>query len=44
MIKVSVIVPVYKVPLEYLQACLDSLIAQTMQECEFSLRDVELRC
>ena len=35
MIKVSVIVPVYKVPLEYLRACLDSLTAQTMQECEF---------
>ena len=34
MIKVSVIVPVYKVPLEYLRACLDSLKAQTMQECE----------
>ena len=37
MVKVSVIVPVYKVPLEYLRACLDSLIAQTMQECEFIL-------
>ena len=35
MIKVSVIVPVYIVPLEYLQTCLDSLIAQTMRECEF---------
>jgi glycosyltransferase involved in cell wall biosynthesis len=35
MIKVSVIVPVYKVPLEYLRVCLDSLVAQTMQECEF---------
>lgn len=35
MIKVSVIVPVYKVPLEYLRECLDSLLAQTMQECEF---------
>lgn len=34
-ILVSVIVPVYKVPLEYLRACLDSLVAQTMQECEF---------
>lgn len=33
--KVSVIVPVYKVPLEYLRACFDSLTAQTMQECEF---------
>jgi glycosyltransferase involved in cell wall biosynthesis len=35
MIKVSVIIPVYKVPLEYLQACFDSLAAQTMHECEF---------
>lgn len=35
MIKVSVIVPVYKVPLEYLRACLDSLAAQTLQECDF---------
>ena len=35
--KVSVIVPVYKVPLEYLRACLGSLIAQTMQESEFIL-------
>ena len=33
--KISVIVPVYKVPLDYLQACFDSLIAQSMQECEF---------
>lgn len=37
MIKVSVIVPVYKVPLKYLRACLDSLTVQTMQECEFIL-------
>lgn len=37
MIKVSVIVPVYRVPLEYLRACFDSLTAQTMQECEFIL-------
>lgn len=35
MIKVSVIVPVYKVPLDYLKECFDSLLAQTMQECEF---------
>ncbi|MBP5768245.1 MAG: glycosyltransferase [Fibrobacter sp.] len=34
-IKVSVILPVYKVPLEYLRDCLDSLIAQTLRECEF---------
>lgn len=35
MINVSIIVPVYKVPLEYLRSCLDSLAAQTMQESEF---------
>lgn len=34
-IKVSIIVPVYKVPLDYLRTCLDSLAAQTLQECEF---------
>lgn len=34
-IKISVIIPVYKVPLEYLRACFDSLVAQTLQECEF---------
>lgn len=33
--KVSVIVPVYKVPLDYLRECFDSLLAQTMQDCEF---------
>ena len=37
MIKVSIIVPVYRVPLEYLRTCLDSLRVQTMQECEFIL-------
>lgn len=35
MICISVIVPVYKVPLKFLRACFDSLVAQTMQECEF---------
>ena len=35
MIKVSVIIPVYRVPLDYLRTCFDSLVAQTMQECEF---------
>ena len=34
-IEVSVIIPVYNVPLEYLRACLDSLIVQTKKECEF---------
>lgn len=37
MLKVSVIIPVYRVPQEYLRVCLDSLTAQTMQECEFIL-------
>ena len=31
----SVIIPMYNVPLEYLRECLDSLAAQTLQECEF---------
>lgn len=35
MIKVSIIIPVYKVPLERLRACFESLVVQTMQECEF---------
>lgn len=35
MLKISIIIPVYKVPLEYLRDCLDSLIVQTMPECEF---------
>lgn len=34
-VKVSIIVPVYKTPLEYLRACFNSFIAQTMRECEF---------
>lgn len=34
-IKVSTIIPVYKVSLEYLQVCLDSLANQTMLDCEF---------
>ena len=35
MIKVSVITPVYKVPLEYLRDCFNSLKSQTMLDCEF---------
>lgn len=35
MIKLSVIVPVYKVPLDYLRECLDSLVVQTLQDSEF---------
>lgn len=34
-VAISIIVPVYKVPLEYLCKCFNSLIAQTLQECEF---------
>ena len=34
-VKISVIIPVFKVPQEYLRACLDSLAAQTLQETEF---------
>lgn len=32
---ISVIVPVYKVPIEYLRTCFDSLSAQTLQNSEF---------
>lgn len=35
MTKISIIIPVFRVPQEYLRACLDSLVAQTMKECEF---------
>lgn len=35
MIKVSVIVPIYKASLEHLRECFDSLVAQTLQESEF---------
>ena len=35
MIKISIITPVYKVPLDFLRICFDSLAAQTMQESEF---------
>lgn len=35
MIKVSFIIPVYKVPLSFLKTCLDSLVSQNTQECEF---------
>lgn len=34
-IKISVIVPVYKVELNHLRECLNSLVNQTMHECEF---------
>ena len=39
MTKVSVIVPVYKVPEQYLRQCIESLIAQTMPELEILLVD-----
>ena len=35
MIKISVVIPIYKVPLEYLRVSLDSLVAQNSQDCEF---------
>lgn len=37
--KVSVIVPVYKVPEQYLRRCIESLIAQTLDEIEIILVD-----
>lgn len=37
MATVSVIIPVYKVPLDFLRDCLNSLVAQAMQESEFIL-------
>lgn len=33
--KTSIIVPVHKVPQEYLRECFDSLVAQTSEDCEF---------
>lgn len=33
--KLSIIIPVYKVPQKYLRDCFNSLFAQTMPECEF---------
>lgn len=35
MLKLSIIIPVYKVPQKYLRECLNSLFTQTMPECEF---------
>ena len=35
MIKVSIIIPVYKVSIEYLRVCFNSLISQTLSESEF---------
>ena len=36
-VAVSVIVPIFKTPPKYLEACLDSLTTQTLQETEFIL-------
>ncbi|MBR6125425.1 glycosyltransferase [Candidatus Saccharibacteria bacterium] len=33
--KVSVVIPVYKAKIVFLHACFDSLVAQTMRDCEF---------
>ena len=35
MVLFSVIIPVFRVPLDYLRICLDSLTKQSNQECEF---------
>ena len=35
MVLFSVIIPVFRVPLNYLKICLDSLTKQSNQECEF---------
>lgn len=37
MVKVSVIIPVFKVPEKYIRECFNSLAKQTLQECEFIL-------
>ncbi len=38
-VKVSIIVPVYKVPEEYLRKCIESLTAQTLKDIEIILVD-----
>ena len=35
MVKISVIVPIYNAA-EYLEKCLDSIVAQTLEDIEFS--------
>lgn len=35
MIKISVVIPIYKVSQDYLRACFDSLLIQNLQDCEF---------
>lgn len=37
--KVSIIVPIYKVPEKYLRKCIESLINQTLKEIEIILVD-----
>lgn len=38
-VKVSIIVPIYKIPEEYLKKCVESLINQTLEEIEIILVD-----
>ena len=38
-IKVSIVVPIYKVPEEYLRNCIESLINQTLKDIEIILVD-----
>lgn len=38
-VKVSIIVPIYKIPEEYLKKCVESLINQTLKEIEIILVD-----
>ena len=37
--KVSILVPVYKVPYKYLKRCIESLINQTLHDIEIILVD-----
>lgn len=39
MAKISVVVPIYKVPFEYLDECVESLVNQTMEDIEIVLVD-----
>ena len=38
-VKVSIVVPVYNVPVNYLRTCVESLMAQTLREIEIILVD-----
>lgn len=35
MVILSIIIPVYRIPLDYLRVCFNSLISQSLQQCEF---------